>query len=226
LQSRKQKKREQQKFQIAHIYPNRPTLEQYNLLHNLERLGTSCEDFENKIALCVDCHQTQDYHTTVQDYEHLLEIKKCCLTKTALHDATHTLGLETEIDKIVCKLSTLREKDLSELNYDPVPVAHKFEDQEFQLKIKVTNNVLTYYPYIRDSFRNLEGQNGFSLQVLSEQMRTCFIKMNALSKDKSIVFSKIVEWIMYKTQSNSLEACEAIVSFFVQNCEVFYEITQ
>ena len=226
LQSRKQKKAEQQKFQIAHIYPNSPTIVQYDLLHNLERLGTNCEDFENKIALCVDCHQTQDYHTTVEEYNHLLNIKKRCLTQTALHNATNTLGLETEIKHIVSKLSTLSERDFEELNYDPVPIAKKFTNQEILLKSKVVANVLTFYPYIRESFREIDGQNGFNLQVLSEQIRSCFIKMNAISQDKTLVFSKIVEWIMHKTQSNSMESCEAIVSFFVQNCEVFYEITE
>ena len=226
LQSRKQKKTEQQMFQIAHIYPNSPTIKQYALLHNLEHLGTNCEDFENKIALCVECHQTQDYHTTIQEYNHLLNIKKRCLTQTALHDATNTLGLEAEIEKIVSKLSNLSESDVSELNYDPVPIANKFTNQEILLKSKVTANVLAFYPHIRDSFRKIDGKNGFSLQVLSEQIRSCFIKMNAISQDKTLVFSNIVEWIMHKTQSNSLESCEAIVSFFVQNCEVFYEITE
>lgn len=84
LQSRRQKKATQQKFQIAHIYPNRPTMEQYMLLRGLERLGESCEDFENKIALCVECHQTQDYHTTVDEYIHLLMIKKTLFTSNCI----------------------------------------------------------------------------------------------------------------------------------------------
>ena len=148
------------------------------------------------------------------------------MTQTALHDATNTLGLETEIKQIVSKLSTLSERDFEELNYDPVPIAKKFTNQDILLKSKVMANVLTFYPYIRESFREIDGQNGFNLQVLSEQIRSCFIKMNAISQDKTLVFSKIVEWIMHKTQSNSMESCEAIVSFFVQNCEVFYEITE
>ena len=226
LQSRKQKKPEQQKFQIAHIYPNRPTIEQYNLLHNLERLGNNCEDFENKIALCTECHQTHDYHTTAKEYIHLLDLKKRCLTQTALHDATNTLGLESEIDEIVTRLSTLSDSDLADLNYEPSLIANKFTDQEVLLKSKVMANVVNFYPYIRDSFKRLDGKNGFNMQVLSEQIRSCFLKMYDISKDKTLVFSKIVEWIMHKTQSNSLESCEAVVSFFVQNCEVFYEITE
>ena len=85
LQSRRQKKPNQKFFQIAHIYPNSPTVEQYNILRGQERLGENCESFENKIALCINCHQTQDFHTTVDDYTCLINIKKCCLTQTALY---------------------------------------------------------------------------------------------------------------------------------------------
>lgn len=155
LQSRTQKKKDQKKFQIAHIYPNRPTVGQYLLLHGLERLGENCEDYENKVALCLDCHQTQDFHTTVDEYNHLLNIKKHCLAQTALHDATSTLGLENEIDKIVKAVTNLLESDLAELNYEPVPIAKKFTNQDLLLKTKISGYVTNFYPYIRDSLGNL-----------------------------------------------------------------------
>lgn len=43
---------------------HRPTQEQYTILQGLKRLGADSESYENKIALCKDCHGTQDYHTT------------------------------------------------------------------------------------------------------------------------------------------------------------------
>lgn len=55
-------------YEIAHIFPNSPTEEQYELLSKLPRLGDNSESFENKIALCKDCHNQQDYHTTAEDY--------------------------------------------------------------------------------------------------------------------------------------------------------------
>lgn len=45
LQSKAQKKLDQRKFEVAHIYPNRPNIKQYESLHTLERLGSNCEDF-------------------------------------------------------------------------------------------------------------------------------------------------------------------------------------
>ena len=48
-------------YEIAHIFPNSPTEEQYERLSALPRLGENSECFENKIALCKDCHDQQDY---------------------------------------------------------------------------------------------------------------------------------------------------------------------
>lgn len=57
LIDRRQKKKVKL-FEIAHIYPNRPTEEQYRTLQGLPRLGDNSESYDNKIALCRDCHKT------------------------------------------------------------------------------------------------------------------------------------------------------------------------
>lgn len=225
LRHRRQKKTNKL-YEIAHIFPNSPTEEQYALLGSLRRLGKDSESFENKIALCKDCHEQQDYHTTKDDYLFLLMKKEEFLQKTDLRDATQTLGLELEIADVVRKVSQLREDELAKLNYIPVKLTKKFSANEWLLKNRISAYVTSYYPYIRDLFRDLEGVNGFRMDTLSLQIKSCFIKMEALSTDKSAIFNQIVDWINAKTLSTSREACEAVVSFFVQNCEVFREIAE
>lgn len=226
LQTRRQKKPNQKLFQIAHIYPNRPTVEQYCILKGVDRLGENSESFENKIALCPSCHATQDYHTTTDEYYGLLNIKKRLLLDTALNDATLSLGLEDQIKAVVQKLTRLQESELEALNYNPVPIAKKFTGAEILLKTKILGYINTYYPLIREEFKELDGKNGFLLQVLSEQIRGSFLKMVTFTDDKVVIFNHIVQWVKEKTQSSSTEACEATIAFFVQNCEVFYEITE
>lgn len=84
-------------YEIAHIFPNSPTEEQYELLSKLPRLGDNSESFENKIALCKDCHNQQDYHTTVEDY-------------LALYDATtkHFSSIEDFMDTLDCLFALQR----------------------------------------------------------------------------------------------------------------------
>ena len=64
------------------------------------------------------------------------------------------------------------------------------------------------------------------MQVLSEQIRSCFIKMSKVKAEKTQIFEYMVKWIKERTNVKSQEACEAIVAYFVQNCEVFNEIAE
>lgn len=225
LQSRRQKKLNEKMFQIAHIYPNSPTKEQYETLYGLERLGNNCESFENRIALCKDSHGTQDFHTTKDEYLHLLNLKKDMLKMTALLDVTSSLGLEQEIEQVIINITNLTSDELSALNYEPVPLANKFKPNELVLKTKVASYVTTYFPYIRDLLKDMNGENNFLFSVLCGQIKACFEKMETVTTDKMAIFQQIVSWIKNKTVSNSQNACEAVVSFFVQDCEVFHAIT-
>ncbi|TCL38077.1 hypothetical protein EV210_10443 [Anaerospora hongkongensis] len=224
LQARSQKKLREKKFQIAHIYPNKPTKEQSAVLNGLERLGNNSESFENRIALCKDCHGTQDYHTTSEEYSHLADIKKALLLKSTLHASTMTLGLETEIEEIINKIVALSENEFTDLNYLAVPLANKFYPNEVLLKIKVNGYVTTYFTYIHELFRTLERTSNFDFEVLSMQIRAAFQKMNNTGANKNEIFEAMNSWIGRKTTNTCRSACEAITSFFVQNCEVFHEI--
>ncbi len=225
LQSRRQAKLSHKLFEIAHIYPNRPTIAQYETLKDVERLGSDSESFENKIALCKPCHSTQDYHTTLEEYNKLLNIKKGRLLDTVLNDLTTSLGLEKQIEDIIYKLTQVSEDELVELNYSPVPLAKKFSNSDSLLKNKIWGYVSVYYTLICDEFRKQDGKNGFLLKVLCDQIKACFLKMNTVTDDKAVIFNHIVKWVKEKTLSTSTEACEAVVAYFVQTCEVFYEIT-
>lgn len=63
-------------YEIAHIFPNRPTEEEKKILADVEVLGDDSECFENKIALCRDCHKEYDEHKTVEKYYDMLNLKR------------------------------------------------------------------------------------------------------------------------------------------------------
>ena len=225
LRNRKQLK-QNKLYEIAHIYPNSPTKEQYENLNNVERLGNNSESFENKIALCKNCHDNQDYHTNKNDYEKLLNIKKDCLIKTRLLESTFSIGLENEIAFVVERIVDVDEKITSELNDLPVNVKNKFNSRERILKDKVSILITQNYPYVLELFKNLDGINDFSFSSLCLRIKSCYEKMKTITNDKEYIFNEIAKWIMKHTGSKSQIACEIVVSFFIQNCEVFDEITE
>ena len=224
--SYKEQKKNNKLFEIAHIYPNRPTIAQYQALCGAEKLGDNSESFENKIALCFDCHSTQDYHTSLEDYNRLLSIKKKLLDISAISNAIRSLDLEKNITIVISQLANISDEELANLNYDPVYLTNKFEKSESLLKKRVESYVHSYFPYVRDCLKEIDGKDGFNEQVLAGQIRNCYLKMKDNCAEKSVIFLQMTDWLNSKTQLISRDACEVIIAFFVQNCEVFDEITQ
>lgn len=94
-------------YEIAHIFPNRPTEEEKKILADVEVLGDDSECFENKIALCRDCHKEYDEHKTVEKYNDMLNLKKKLLKScNAKTDLSHNM-IEDELFDVVKKISSL-----------------------------------------------------------------------------------------------------------------------
>ena len=61
---------------------------------------------------------------------------------------------------------------------------------------------------------------------LSRKIRGCFEDLNEETKSKINIFNSLVDWLNEQTLNKSREACEAIISFYIQECDVFNEITK
>lgn len=209
LRSRSQKK-SNKLYEIAHIYPNRPTQAQYIELNGLERLGDNTESFENKIALCKDCHGTQDYRTSSAEYLSLVAKKQMFIRQSALQDTTNSLGLENEISQIIIKISNYDIQNNTPLNFTPIALSSKFDTKDKMLKSRISGYVTEYFPYIRESFRDIDGTNRFNYSVLCMQIRAAFIKMEQVSPDKVEIYDALTDWIQSVAVGCSKIACEIL----------------
>lgn len=226
LQSRKQKKRDEKKFEIAHIFPNSPTSEQLKELDNVPLLGENSESFENKIALCLECHHTQDFHTKREEYLKLYQIKTDILASTTTKESLSRLNIENDISKIIQKLTSISPQELLELRMTTVPIANKFTNEESLLKNKVQDNVNRYFNFLKENFIQVEGLNGFNFNDFSQEIKSAFLKVEKRLQSKNQIFMHLVNWLDIRTQHQSMLACEIIISYFIQTCEVFHEITK
>lgn len=222
-------KRVNKKYEIAHIYPNSPTEHQKEELKDLERLGRTCEDFENKIALCKDCHDGYDNHTTKEEYLKLVAIKKQLLKENITQIKIATQDIESELLTIIEQMSVVDNDELSQisLKYKGIKIADKLEDKYLLLRRKIEFNVCTYYGFIKESMKNLVDVNKLNFDLVAAEIRTAYLKAASESvDDKVLVFNALVKWLNSKIPQASEEGCEIMISFFVQNCEVFDEISK
>ena len=215
-------------YEIAHIYPNSPTKKEKEELDGLERLGRNCEDFENKIALCRKCHRYYDDNKTKSEYIELVEIKKKLINKANAKKKISKVEIEEDIRLIIRDICNVSGEEISKikLEYKALKISKKIEDKYFMLKSKVEGFACNYFNFIKETFKNYENEEIVDFDIVAQEVKLAFISCAKNNDDKSDVFNLMVEWVKSKTQNSSREACEALISFFIQDCEVFNEITK
>lgn len=221
-------KRTNKLYQIAHIYPNSPLPAETIELSGLERLGENCEEFENKIALCKDCHGYYDDHKTKSEYSKLIGIKKKLLERSKMLINTSFQDLEKEIAFLIEALSKIDTNSLQkiELEYHALKISNKIDGKHNLLRLKVENYVCIYFNYIDDTFKNLDQSGKLNFNIIASEIRTSFLKCESETTNKSEIFNSLVNWLQSQITDSLREPCEVLLSYFVQKCEVFNEITE
>jgi cytochrome c553 len=212
-------------YDIAHIYPHSPTQEQLLVLQNAPMVEDK-ESFENKIALCKDCHNRQDFHTQKEEYMRLYNIKQRLIKQTKALDEASTVFIENEIEEVLRRLKDADIKELVPLSYDVISVDKKITKENGLLLNDVREKIVQYFLFIQEMLRNIDNMGSQKSKIMASEIRTCFLKMNDKGLSQEEVFSALVKWLYSKTQSQSEIACGIIVAYFVQDCEVFDVIAQ
>jgi len=211
-------------YDIAHIYPLKPTQAEIDLLKNEERLGEDVNDEDNLIPLCKGCHGKFDKPRTVEEYRQLVDLKKHYIARSGLEALRSEYHIETDIRAVVEALyeETFVEPSHIEIGFEPSTVDQKVDDTISKPTVrKIKNNVGDYYTLIKTHFSEIDkSQPNFS-EMVSLQVKTYFLKQQGLGYDKQAIFDNLVSWVNAKTKPKSIDAAEILVSFFVQNCEVF-----
>jgi len=212
-------------YQIAHIYPHSPTSEQLITLKDVLKPDDT-ESFENLILLCPDCHKFQDSHTTTDEYMKLYNMKQKSLKQAKANDNASKVPLETQIIEILQKLKTVDTNELQKLSYSPVAVEQKINPENSLLRSKIKEYVVLYFPFVQDTFGRLDEIGELKFNKLAKEIALCFQNIEEQGLPQEDIFDSIVRWIYNKTQKQHERiACEIIVAFFVQNCEVFNAVT-
>ena len=82
------------------------------------------------------------------------------------------------------------------------------------------------YDAVNSSIENLAAENRMNVRTLSTSIRRIFEDANDTTDNQSEIFSALTNRLVAKTGQKYLEACELLVSYFVQKCEVFNEIAE
>lgn len=209
------------RYRITQIFPD--TLDEATASEFNAALPSSAkgEMPDNLIALDRECSERYLINPTFEEYQKLREIKTILSRSYKAKMAISTLQLEDDIRNILFALGQLKDNsELINLEYDALHIEEKFTPDNFILKTQTQMQVVTYYRYIEKLF----SESNCDFDIIASQIRISSNKLEKSGLSQEEVINYLSEWIRNQAAlgSNSKLACDIIVSFFIQNCEVFH----
>lgn len=197
----------------------------YDLLAE-DALTELCNDFEPIVGNA----STEDITEKISNL--FVSILKAITTKkepatVAFPVELSNFAIERDLTEIVKSLSSLPpEKRKINLTYEPYNVDKKILPENFSLMNEIKKDVVENYMFIEDLFKNIsQTDTSFFDQFASEVKYVCD-NMISQPHSQETVFYAMVKWLKDRVSCKSDIACRKIISFFVQNCEVFHAFTE
>lgn len=211
-------------YENAHIYPLNPTIEESELLKKEEKINDDVNHLDNFIALCRDCHAKYDKPRTVSEYRDLLGIKKKLIARKTSREKYVDYQIDIEIRLILTSLAEeSNEVGIQELGLDAMKINEK-ADKTLSLLTKrnIKNDVADYYLNIKEQFKELDKEYPNAFETIATQVKSFYQQLTKTETSQEEIYSQLTEWLYKKTENKFHPvACGVIISFFIQNCEVF-----
>lgn len=183
----------------------------------------------NLIALCRTHADEYMDIPSADDCRNLQAIKKRMSDSKLMRISINDSSLEYEISDVLNHLmNAIPEGDLVELPMSALKIDQKILPENHMLRADEKARVLKYYNYINNLFSDLDRTGTKVFEHIASEIRIVYEKLDNGTQTQDQIVQALSEWICNKTQlgTDYQRACDIIVAFFIQNCEVFHEISE
>ncbi len=224
----KKNKKSAFKYGIVSIFPE--GLDETKKADFLSIAGKEPTDYSNrsnKICCCSTCADDYECMPTTDTFIILRDKKKFYNDKDNANSTLEKAKLDEELQEILLNLRNIRKfSEIADFRKKPLELKEKIDENE-PLRLTIKNDVESYYNYTRKMLSDLDDA-GDEFTVIASQFQICYKKLVKVMDDQEEIYNRIIKWVLdeLKLTDKYATAARIIVSFFVQNCEVFDEISK
>lgn len=215
-------------YGITKVYDDEFDNETKKELEAVHPAPSSIDSSTNKIALCLSCYSGYRANPTQETYIKLISKKQTFKRNLEIDSALDGIDVENSLQRIITDLGNMSsEKVAGLLPLDPKEIREKITD-DFLLRDVVTHWVLKYYKYIEQQFSNLDSSGITRFKIIANEVSTAFETLDALDlMSQQEIFNRLSHWMADKLgySLDMISVVNIMIAFFVQNCEVFHEIS-
>lgn len=181
----------------------------------------------NKLCLCDNCSSNYIYSPDSETYERLLRLKHQSVFNS--NSKISNFPLEDQIVYILKCLSNTNPEDglLDNFRMKPLEPCNKIKKENYLLTKAIKDDNDVFYWFIKEHISQLDAVKS-SFRTIASEIQSAFLKLDQEGYDQFEIFKQLTDWIMKKhfLPASYYQAARIIVSYFVQSCEVFDEISK
>ena len=181
----------------------------------------------NRICCCTTCADDYESNPTTDKFIKLLR-KKDLINKTnAANSSLERARLDDELNIVLTSLKNIKSYDeIADFRKIPLELKEKIVENE-PLRKSIQSDVDDYYNYLRKQLSDLDDV-GSECKIIGSQFQISYEKLSKVMTDQEEIYNRIILWVLEELELTDKYyiAVRIIVSFFVQNCEVFDEISK
>lgn len=175
------------------------------------------------MLLCVECAALAQNSDELR--AELAEKKSASREQYSARDAIAMNRLSDDIRDLLQVISAGEPLSQSALRMSPLKIERKVTEK--QLRRKILNNVVDgMYEMVNEAIEELAAQNKINVKNFRRSIRRMFEDASDQTDNQSTIFNELVNYLYARGGMKHFEACEILISYFVQSCEVFNEITE
>ena len=229
LMFRNSKGKNVKRYKVTQIFPDNIKRDLYLSFSKTSYSFINYNHSDNLIALCTDCSIDYLSDPTKEEFCHLQAIKKAIQQRFNIRQSMADVGLEPEIAAVVNGLINITNSgQLQELRMDALRIKDKIEPKNKLLIDAITDDVTHYYSYIKHLFADIDDIKSGTFDQIASEIHLVYKKIVKTGISQTEIFEYISNWIKenLSIENQNDIAIKAVISFFIQNCEVFDEISK
>ena len=173
--------------------------------------------------LCVECAR-QYASMTPEEKSEIVFRKRKLAAQAAAREATSKHDLDMRINAVIREINGLDVSDQTRLRDEPLRVEEKISEQ--RLLRHVLDDVQEQYNGVRESMLRASGENRLNIDVFERNVRRIYEDIRDKYSTQREIYDFMVNKLFEMSGRKYRDACEVLVSCFVQRCEVFDEIAK
>lgn len=180
---------------------------------------------DNLLAMCPSCCTKLRQSISKEEIARLKQIKSKLMKGVTESAILSSEAVERGVERVLEKIRITPDEDLVPLNYQPVAVRQKIKTAYNPLYIRVKAYVTAYYNMVDQWLKQIDQEGKQRFRPFCNSVKINYLKLLNDDLTQPAIFDKLVDWIQNNTNEDRM-ACEIVISYFVQKCEVFDAITE